>query len=63
MHWLGEKLVGDFDRAPAATELYSHAGDTEADFDAFENENLAGLAAHATVVAEHLAIAKKHWAK
>jgi hypothetical protein len=29
----GEKLVGDFSKEPAGVELYSHSGDTEADFD------------------------------
>ena len=37
------------------------AGDAEADFDAFENENVA--AADAAVVARHLVIAKQQWAK
>ena len=61
MHWLGDKLVGDFSRKPAAVELYSHAGDKESDFDAFENENVA--AANPDVVAKHLAIARAHWEK
>eukprot|EP01048_Picozoa_sp_COSAG05_P006985 COSAG05_NODE_476_length_9460_cov_8.847025_9_plen_64_part_00 len=63
MHWLGDKLVGDFSMPPAAVELYDHAGDTEADFDAFENENVAGVSGNAGVLAEHLALAKKQWAK
>ena len=42
-------------------ELYSHSNDMEADFDAFENENVAE--ANAKVVADHYAIAKKQWAK
>ena len=31
----GEKLVGDFSKEPAGVELYSHSGDTEADFDLY----------------------------
>ena len=61
MPWIGEKLAGDFDKGPVAVELYSHSGDTETDFDAFENENVAE--ANAKVVAAHYAIAKKQWAK
>jgi len=61
MPWLGEKLAGDFVAGPAATELYAHQGDTEADFDAFENENVA--AENKEVVSKHYAMAKKQWAK
>ena len=61
MPWIGEKLAADFDKGPAAVELYSHSNDMEADFDAFENENVAE--ANANVVADHLAMAKKQWAK
>jgi hypothetical protein len=63
MRWLGDQLAADFSRAPAATELYSHAGDTEADYDAFENVNVAAVPANAEVLAAHLAIARKQWAK
>ena len=61
MPWLGEKLAADFDKGPAAVELYAHAGDTEADFDAFENVNVASQ--NAEVVAKHLAMASKQWKK
>ena len=61
MPWLGAKLEADFAKGPAAVELYAHTGDTEADFDAFENENVAS--SNAAVVAHHLTIAKKQWAK
>ena len=29
MPWIGEKLAGDFEKGPAAVELYAHTGDTE----------------------------------
>ena len=59
MWWDAKNLRGDFSRAPAAVELYSHSGDGEADFDAFENANEA--AANADVVAQMLARAKTQW--
>ena len=61
MPWLGEKLAADFAKGPAAVKLYAHDGDSEADFDEFENVNVA--AAQAGVVAEHFAIAKQQWEK
>lgn len=61
MWWDGSNLVGDFSRAPAAVELYSHQGDEESDFNAFENENVA--AANADIVQEMLAVAKVQWSK
>lgn len=61
MPWIGEKLAADFEAGPVAVELYSHNGDNEVDFDQFENENVA--TAHPSVVAAHLAIAKKQWEK
>ena len=61
MPWRGEKLVADFDKGPAAVELYAHTGDTEADFDAFENANVAGQ--NADIVGKHLAMATKQWKK
>ena len=39
--WDGAALAGDFGRAAAGIELYSHSGDTEEDFDLYENENVA----------------------
>jgi len=63
LHWDGANLVGDFSKSPVAVELYSHAGDTEADFDAFENVNLAGNPKYANVLSEHYDIAVKHWSK
>ena len=63
MPWIGEKLAADFKKGPAAIELYAHTGDTESDFDAFENDNVASARENAKVVAEHLAIAVKQWAK
>ena len=42
-------------------ELYGHASDTEAEFDGFENANVA--AANPDVVATHLVIAKRQWEK
>ena len=56
--WFPTRAVA---KGPAAVELYAHTGDAEADFDAFENENVA--AANAAVVAQHLAIATQQWAK
>ena len=59
--WIGEKLAADFAKGAAAVELYGHASDTEAEFDGFENANVA--AANPDVVATHLAIAKRQWEK
>lgn len=61
MPWVGEQLAANFTAGPAAVELYSHAGDTMDDYDAYENENVAK--ANPQVVAAHLAIAKQHWEK
>lgn len=61
MHWDGANLKGDFTRPPFAEELYSHVGDVESDFDAFENVNLASDASHASVKAQMFATAKAHW--
>ena len=61
MHWDGGALAGNFSAPPAAIELYSHEGDGEADFDAFENENVAD--AQPELVAQLLARAKTQWAK
>ena len=60
--WDGTRLVGDFARGPVATELYSHTGDQgSADFDAWENENVAPQ--NPGVVSDMLALAKAHWDK
>lgn len=61
MPWLGDKLAADFDRGPAAVELYSHDGDAESDFNAFENANVA--ASNPDIVAKHFTIAKAQWHK
>jgi len=61
MWWNGEKLEADWARAPVAIELYSHEGDTEADFDAFENTNVASQ--NEAIVQQHMVIAKKQWQK
>ena len=57
----GAKLKGDFSRDPAGVELYAHAGDSEEDFDMYENENIADSAPD--LVTECIAIAKKQWSK
>lgn len=61
MPWDGQRLAADFDKGPEAVELYAHRWDDEADYDAFENTNLA--AKNRAVVAEHLAIARRQWEK
>ena len=61
MYWDGLRLAANFSQPPAATELYAHQGDAEADYDAFENENVA--AQNSQVVNEHFALAKKQWEK
>merc|ERR1711879_711725 len=63
LHWDGKQLVGDFSKPPVGVELYSHAGDKESDFDAFENANLASDSHYADVVAQHHALAVAHWSK
>ena len=50
--WKGETLAGDFDREAVGLELYSHAGDTEADFDLFENVNVATDPANKATLAQ-----------
>lgn len=61
MWWNGAKLAAYFDKPPAAVELYAHSGDEEADFDKFENENVAKQ--NPDVVAVHFAMAKAQWEK
>jgi hypothetical protein len=61
MWWDGENLVGDFSRPPAAIELYSHQGDDESDFDAYENVNVAP--SNSAVVQDMLGVAKAQWSK
>ena len=63
LHWDRANLVGDFSRPPVGVELYDHRGDTEADFDAFENVNLAGQPRYKDVEAQHYAMAKAQWEK
>lgn len=56
--WLafdGKRNRGDWAGLPASLhgeELYAHKGDTGADFDAFENENVAASQANAPMVRE-----------
>ena len=59
-YWNGTLLVPDFGRDPAGVELYAHTGDMEADFDMFENENVA--ATNKDTVDKLHAIAVKQWA-
>jgi len=59
--WDGVRLVGDFAREPVAVELYAHAGDSEAHYDGYENENVAE--ANPEVVKQHFALAKGQWEK
>lgn len=61
MWWDGKKLKADFSKDPAGVELYAHTGDTEADFDLFENENVAGDAANKAAVAQLHAMVTKQW--
>eukprot|EP01052_Picozoa_sp_SAG31_P006796 SAG31_NODE_317_length_17813_cov_5.788585_3_plen_170_part_00 len=61
MWWDGSKLKSDFSRAPAGVELYAHKGDTEADFDLFENENVAAEPQNKEVLAQLHAMAVKQW--
>ena len=61
MWWDGQRLAADFGRAPAGIELYSHAGDIEASFSGFENENVAE--ANPDVVASMMNLAKAQWEK
>jgi iduronate 2-sulfatase len=63
MLWNGTLLVPDFGREPVGVELYEHAGDTEADFDMYENVNVAADPAHKATVAELHAMAVKQWSK
>ena len=57
----GAKLKGDFSRDPAGVELYAHAGDSEEDFDMYENENVAGKAENKAAVAKLHAMVVKQW--
>lgn len=61
--WDGVRLQGNFDSSPVGVELYSHEGDTDFDFDKFENENLANQAQYAPVLKQMYMIAVKHWNK
>lgn len=61
LYWDGEHLKGDFGRSPIGVELYKHKGDSGADFDAFENVNLAGDPAYKDVRNQLYEIAESHW--
>ena len=61
--WDGKRLVGDFSREAPGIELYSHRGDTESDFDLFENENLAYKPEHASVIKAMHQLVIKQWQK
>jgi iduronate 2-sulfatase len=61
LHWNGAKLQGDFTRPPIGAELYDHSGDTEEDFDAFENVNVASDPAQKANVGKLYAMAQAHW--
>ena len=63
MWWDGAALSSDFGRAPAGVELYAHTGDTEADFDLFENENVAADSENKAVLVSLHAMAEKQWGK
>lgn len=61
LHWDGANLQGDFTRTPIAVELYTHAGDTGANLDAFENVNVASDLANKATMDAMYALAKEHW--
>ena len=46
---------------PGKVELYAHDGDTEMDYDAFENVNLATNASYDHTVKELLALLEATW--
>lgn len=48
--WDGKLLKPDFSKPLAGRELYAHTGDDGTNYDAFENENLAGLGNYSAVV-------------
>ena len=59
--WDGRRIQGDFGAHPLGEELYLHADDDGTDFDTFENDNVAADPAHAAVVKDLFAMAKKQW--
>ncbi len=61
LHWNGAKLQGDFTRPPIGAELYDHSGDTEKDFDSFENANIASDPAQKANVGKLYAMEQAHW--
>ena len=63
LNWDGANLVGDFSRSRIGHELYDHSADSEEDFDARENKNVADDPANGEVVARMLAIARGQWEK
>eukprot|EP01060_Flectonema_neradi_P004721 TRINITY_DN1309_c0_g1_i8.p1 TRINITY_DN1309_c0_g1~~TRINITY_DN1309_c0_g1_i8.p1 ORF type:complete len:502 (+),score=123.63 TRINITY_DN1309_c0_g1_i8:60-1565(+) len=63
MWWDGVNLVGDFSRPPVGEELYSHAGDTEDDFNTFENVNVVNVPANQQVVKDMRSRVEKQWKK
>ena len=63
MYWNGTNLACDFSKPPAGVELYSHAWDTEAAFDLFENVNVATDPKNKQVVGELHAMVEKQWGR
>ena len=55
-------LLPDSTREPTAVGLYAHAGDTEADFDLYENDNFAADPVNRPVVEKLHAIVVAQWA-
>ena len=51
----------DFVSAPVGVELYDHSNDTESDFDAFENRNLATDPAHNDTLKHLLQLLETTW--
>ena len=60
-YWDGKALKGDFSREAAGVELYPHSGDTEEDFDLFENVNVAVDPSMAPVLAQMHSLVEKQW--
>ena len=60
-YWDGKALKGDFSRKAAGVELYPHTGDTEEDFDLFENANMAVDPSMAPVLARMHSLVEKQW--
>ena len=61
VYWDGSRLVGDFSRPAVGIELYPHHGDNEANFDLFENVNVAVDPANAEILEQMHALVLKQW--